>query len=566
MRLENSQSRFRVVLVTGDENLVRATYGGLSPRMTSTDEPALRDFLMGSPPELAQRFSQLHVRHLWAYVEEALTDPENVEAISDFFNGLLAKGAASTSFPPELTEHIALYPQDHSDLVPGLDRITRTLKDWVEVSKNGTLRSNFDDFDGTDELRQSILKTVLEKSDRTYNWNELLFLVQEKVDQARDRLTTNLSDTGIAPLSRAHLLGARNPPDLHFSTFSKAQLIFNRLSKADYGTFADFEKDFREIEYDCVLVDQDGNGDDRQLSYLRYIILGAAFASADKWSVALHHAQKAAAIVERIRFPIPPIPFVERDGVRSKEINAREAYFLAAVSQRIVADIGEDLDQAEVLLRKAEKTVEPDKPRESKNSYFFHLNRFNGERLALALSRYYLARSQDPDNPCDVLFKKVVEACPAVVRSVSSNEEDMLFSEVARVSVATNIIQVSTIDAFRLDRGWQNQLSCPLATEMLPRCLETLQALSALPHDLVKRHGNKGKLTCSKLMIAYFLAGSLIVNDKEKFPFLANRELMEKTFPTLQGSAVAKYDSWRYKQLLMFCRSVWDRQNQAEIG
>ncbi|MDB5527340.1 MAG: hypothetical protein JWR51_443 [Devosia sp.] len=557
-RLQEKGDEARVVLVTGDENLVKATYGGVTLSRASIREPDLRDYLVSQSSPMATDFSLRYVRHLWAYIEDALIGRDALKDshVADFFNGLLAKGAERTSFSAELTERIALFPKEHQDLIPSLERINVALSDWIDLSTSGTFQSGLNDFAINDEFRQTILDIVL-KSDAKLEWSAMLRLIQEQIDQEQDRLTTNLSDTGIAPLVKAGLLGARNPPDLNFASFPITQSIFTKLAHGAYGDAKDFERDFASIKDDCVLPVDRGQIDDRQLSYLKYVVLGAAFASADKWSVALEHAAMARAILDRREAPIPPIPHGREGEKSTKVITGREALFLSATAQRIVAETDADLETARTYLVRAERALGSN-PETNPTERFAHKVRFDGERLALGLARYYLERSLT-NFQCDDLYDAALTHARVVAKLPMSEHWQGPARDIARVSIAINLVQISAISTFRTFEGWGRPDDAIDIVRHVPEYLQVVKSLVRLPEGLRGPGGSEstGTLTCSNLMTAYYIAGALIARSSggEVSKQVSTEQLMA-SFPSMQTSVVTKYDPWRYQRLLEFCNRI----------
>lgn len=568
-RLANTGANARVVFVTGDENLVRATYGGISLAKVSLDEPRLRDFVSSNGHGALEGFSQQYVSHLWGYIGEALAardadregDKPTQEGLADFFNGLLAKGAEPTRFPPSITERIAQFPEDFSDLVPSQERINQALEDWIVLSRSAARQSSLREFAASDELRRAILEIILRNDNHAYSWNQVLVLIQEQIDREQDRLTTNLSDTGIGPLLQAGLLGARNPPDLHFSSFPKTQLIFDNLARAAYRTVSQFERDFAQIRLDCHIPMHHGQEDDRQLAYLKYVVLGAAFASADKWSVALEHALMAAAIPERQRPPIPAIPHRESASGSDQFIAGREAYFLAAVAQRIIAESGKDFDKAGRFLNLAESALLVGKHTSTVQQISAHLLRIEGERFSLSLSEYYFSRSKQPDLPYSDMFNVIVARCRKVLKLIADDDGRIAIGKVARTSIATNVIQTAVISTYRAERVSAMTSECPEAIQTLPECLDTIKKLVKLPASLRDQAdlSGSGHLTCSNLMAAYFFAGALLTGDAEAFPFIHDRKTLDDVFQPFRRSSITSYDAWRCDQLYTFCKGTQDK-------
>ncbi|WP_223412965.1 hypothetical protein [Roseovarius aestuarii] len=86
---------------------------------------------------------------------------------------------------------------------------------------------------------------------------------------------------------------------------------------------------------------------DRQLSHVKYLVLAVAFARANKWAVALSHAKRALAIINRSKnstlAEIRNIPVKANSG---SHITGREAYYFCAVATRILATNQRRLDTA----------------------------------------------------------------------------------------------------------------------------------------------------------------------------------------------------------------------------
>ena len=308
-----------------------------------------------------------------------------------------------------------------------------------------------------------------------------------------------------------------------------------------------FKRDFDMIKLDCN--DPSADGDDRQESHLKFVVLGAAFASAQKWLIALSHAERAIAIIDRskrLRDPIK-VRFTGHKGSLKSHMSGREAYFLAAFSRRLLARDGGELCRSMDMLVMAEEALKEDHAAGTAKGVTEA--RFINERLAIALSRYYLARRANADNLNDDLAHDCFAAAEPVVDMFrkGSGVHGIQLRKITTVGLATNIVQVFVIAQFRKLRGRDDVGRCPVAHDEVVsavRCIGELTNVSG---------GSADRITATKLISSYFIAGRLLTEESGGASLLNQLELLLKD---LREAAATEYDAWSFAALLQFAREV----------
>lgn len=249
-----------------------------------------------------------------------------------------------------------------------------------------------------DEIKEAVFKVIKKSmgSDQPVNWEKLEANIDEVVSISKERALVSLSSVGAEYLRRVELIGKQNPPDLHFETLTNTSAIFRKLCLFDgYKSGAEFLKDFDRIIEDTWgaqdYKNQQGfTPDDRQEIHLKFVVLAAAFASANSWNLARTNALRAVEIIERADRIGSPIK------VKSNHKNyygpcalmtGREAYLLAAISHRVMAKSVEDVTISETFLKLAERAHTFDV--ENNPDLTVTKVRYVSERLAGALSRFY---------------------------------------------------------------------------------------------------------------------------------------------------------------------------------
>ena len=425
------------------------------------------------------------------------------------------------------------------------------------------------------KLQEEIIKVVKKSTNaKSIDWGKLQSEVDEVVVRARDRSNVVFSDLGADVLMAGRESGTRNPPDLMFHTLKNTNAIFDNLAdpRPIYTTVARFSEDFKCIKLDCH--DLESDGDDRQEVHLKYLVLGALVASADRWFVAEEHAKNAVEIIERARRMRRPIPV--KDPAES-HMSGREAYFLRAIARRVQSAGKRDIEMARSFLDLARKRLDED--RSHRTALGIPYIRFHNEELALALSAYYLARRQQEDAPCDEDFAtarmRLDELLKERARLIANESNPSLLrgekygavKPATRVRMANNLIQVAVIATFRVHKGWSQDES-PVSTEMLRAALEDiyehsdiLEKLQAAIHDLrddtrcqyVRQPGWHPRSICSALIMRYAAVGNLMLRDA-RYWYPSTQAEINCLFQ--QQAEATSYDSWRYPRLEAFALKI----------
>ncbi|UUV08760.1 hypothetical protein [Ruegeria sp. YS9] len=570
----SKKSKIRFVLITGDRNLVSNLSNKDGRFSALTNAFALDDFC------------DLHVHHLWSLVDSMIDevgesdDSKPVMRPPELFSGLLA-------FQEEEDEQSTL-----RDLASGgrsryasyleQDDINIAYEKWASFSTKASSADRFiERFDDEgalqDKLKKDMLRVIAEDQGADFSWTRLQDLISETLSRERDRSNVIFSDMGADALMSAQINGARNPPDLMFDSLSKTDAIFQNLASPQrvYRTVAQFKNDFEAIKEDCYddPTIQPSERDDRLEHYLKYLVLGAVVASADRWEVAEEHAASAISIIERskrIRSPIPVRP----DKAETSNISGREAYFLRSVSRRIRASRHYDVRKATEFLAAAENALETDQMRNEQLS--ISRMRFKNERLALSLATYYLSRHEDEANYCNGEFSAIRTALEALFSDrepvVTANLESdhllrVLKDDTIRVgtaaSIATNVTQVAVISRFRALEDIESQPIEILSNETLECALRFLISKTDFHDKFESRLGfsypgnvtSEPKVICSELMFRYVVVGLQLVKI-EALWCPDRKSLIDKAFGSYDG--VAHYDPWRYERLYEFSKRILD--------
>ena len=135
----------------------------------------------------------------------------------------------------------------------------------------------------------------------------------------------------------------------------------------------------------------EGRNRERLEIYLKFLVMGAAFAAAEKWSVAIGHAEKAIGLVKRTEDLGEDTILIETEDGKA-HLSGREAYFLAAVCKKILADRPDSLRDAEDYLEQSRRRHLRDiEGGDTKRKEQIQL-RYFAEELSIAQARYYLTR------------------------------------------------------------------------------------------------------------------------------------------------------------------------------
>jgi hypothetical protein len=537
LRLEDKNAR--CVLVTGDRELARTAYSGVPTELVPENHASY-----------ARSFSVNFVRHLWSYTTDALIERDKRQNFVDLFSGLLAYWSHQLNFPIKMLEDLSNghlnWPGSPPSKFISDDNVSRTLLEWDALIEKSISDYSLQGVEDKKKLKDAIWAAVRKSMDEGKRWQDLRKVVQEEFHRIRDRTILSMSDLGIDVIIQAERLGRRNPPELVFDSLTNTNEIFRKLGIADsYRDAGSFESDLAKIKEDCW--DSKDDGDDRQESHLKFLVLGAAFASAERWLIALNHATRAIAIIDRSRLS-GAIP-VKHDGSLGlkSHMSGREAYFLAAVAQRMLAASSSDFDTALEYLDRSSGALREDH-RHSTASKITSA-RFDSERLAIALGSYYFARSRDPDDLADALvvdiYKNAKRMVPVFLEWRFEGDPKSL-RKVTAVNLATNLLQTFVIAQFRALNGVTDLAECPVSFETVRHALLSVKELTNLESGEKDR-----KINATRLIRAYALVGSMFLATSSTEVDLFHRRLMH-LLQKLEDAVVTHYDEWRYRSLLEF--------------
>ncbi|MGY3033875.1 hypothetical protein ACVIIV_003045 [Bradyrhizobium sp. USDA 4354] len=606
-RLKEADTECGLVLVTGDRNITQLFFSEFHAALDIDRK-------------LARNFGRNFIHHHWAFIDEVAVDvngqfqsspasgrPTIEHATNDrppeFFSGLLAfRDEPDLELGKEDWEAEALRNKQnilyeistrteqskYSEFLSDVDdtAIGSAYKVWAEFTERAVIAAELDAysepaFGDLQDLRERVVK-VVQKSvqNEEINWERLQDEVTEEVVRARDRSNVVFSDIGADVLMAARENGVRNPPDLMLDRLNNTNVIFDRLASPEnvYSTVDSFNADFDRIAEDCH--DSTADGDDRQEVYLKYLVLGALVASAERWSVAEEHARNAISIIERSRRSRKPIPTredVER-GAAESFLSGREAYFLRAIACRILAHGDRDLARAEAFLSIARERLDEDREKGSATVPFI---RFDNEKLALALSGYYWKRMSNSSDSCDEAVDSIYVAVCGLLeeraRLISNSkartsvvgERYESIKPITLVSIATNLIQVKAIWSFRAAND-KVDAACPVSSALLKTALHDIywnsnivERLKRLvPPRLAPYHPNNAYRPlsiCTPLILRYAAVGALLLSDDGAgFWRPTTIDEIDSIFQSDQNST--RYDPWRYPRLQEFARRLVQAQ------
>ncbi|WP_338693254.1 hypothetical protein V5279_43505 [Bradyrhizobium sp. 26S5] len=565
--LSETEDSLRIVFVTGDRKMVLAL-------------AAARDILRGSEGEMASRFAFDHVHHLWSLVDSIGADitlpSRNGGRRSELFSGFLAfdeneQSAAEVDrlaryairAEPALTFRLL-----HQDIEQAYAR-------WDDFSEGAANLHRYFLSGNTEEISE-ILIEKLKFGDPNWNLEKLRAVVQETMARARDRSNVEFSGIGANSILDAHRHGVRNPPDLMFDSLKVTHRIFKDLAlpRRIFLDADDFARRFERIVDDCYQPPLGSTVDDdhRQECYLKYLVLGALFASANRWLVAEQHAESAARIIERAKDLRDPIRTRSpRDELRS-HMSGREAYYLLAVSTRVRARDERGFDESERWLREARIRLQED--RKERTGQGVPYIRFDCEALALSLSRYYHARSQSgeprADRFADAVFRQaraVLNEREAMARRNASTDVppgDKLDNLPAstRASIATNILQVAAITCFRDRKEYCGNETSPVGRALISDELGTLIDSTSLLAELERVSVEEAtgpatasaEIICSPLMMRYAVVAAMMIGDSRIWR-PQNLQEVDELFQSRE-IVVTSYDRWRFDMLRNLAREL----------
>ncbi|RCK31279.1 hypothetical protein TH19_21750 [Thalassospira profundimaris] len=624
--LYKAQSALRFVLVTADRSLVKATYGGITSEQLIHGEELLGEEIREDSAEFNSQFATECVRHIWASMTDAIEEapiewgrenstdeaitPDHNEHVYQLFAGFFAKFADTTDISVKDLEFIA--SQQHVDFGTVYENIDidEVIIRWCDLSVDvfNTLALRETEL-GKENVKKIIKETIeqvlhIEKTinGHSINWDEISDVIDERISQAKDALTIDLSDAGIGALIKANQIGVEGTPDLSFSLFPSVSDIIKKISLNKYSSKKQFTQDFDNL-HEFENYDNSSKAPDNRIRcYFTYLVLGAMFASADKWSVAAEHAALATDIVYRSALRssrlVARLPRERTSDGKRKHINGREALFLSSVAKRMTANSLSDLEESEADLIRSAGFMFQDhdelRPllKDGRNQLPFgdleliykssplrdeqlrnwakavqrhfalepimlakvpaeHLLRYSQEFLAIALAKFYISKSEGDDSLASEFFREVMENAQVssrAVRYVERNEGLSNYSSGA-VFAAINIIQSSILAEIGHDIGWINSIP-PYGHENLDCGLDIVFEYAMLPW-LQRKTPGKPRLPISKLALFYVIVGCLI-SKNERYNKYFDWSTFEKLLPSIRSSKVTNYDHSRYGMLHEF--------------
>lgn len=572
---------FRVVFITGDKKLAL---------FLATAKASLGGGYGGSIKEFAFN----HVFHLWSFVDlivagsvpsQVSTEPTSGRlnfSRSQLFSGLLAF-EQDEDVEQGYVDHLAEYAIKSE---PSLKRkilgndIDAAYQKWDEFSKGAA--SFHRHFLLDSDKREQISRILVEKlnfENQRFNIDEdrLYDLAVETMERARDRSNVEFSEIGANSILDAHRHGIRNPPDLMFDSLKVTGRFFKDLAlpKRIFVNAEDFAERFKRIADDCYQPDGKNqfDDDDRQECYLKYLVLGALFASANRWIVAEEHAENAVKIVARARALNDPIRTRDAPGGQtSTNMSGREAYYLLAVVNRVRASSMRHYELASEWIQKARACLQED--RDKNTALGIPFIRFDSEVLAISLGRYYYMRSQKPDDPCNYLADQVLESASSLLgvrQTMKRNTDDTAIAggdklgnlpASTRTNIAINLVQVAVIAGFRNNMGYVGAMESPVndfelkcALDAIVENTDLLSELSRIMgHDVPEFAPDNPEIICSPLIMLYSVVGASLAKDNRIWK-PSTKEDVDCLFAR-QARDITHYDAWRFKMLRKFSKSL----------
>ncbi|MBB4106022.1 hypothetical protein [Allorhizobium borbori] len=280
--------------------------------------------------------------------------------------------------------------------------------------------------------------------------------------------------------------------------------------------------------------------------------------------VAEQHAASAVDIVERASRLRDPIK--TKDG--RNNISGREAYFLRAVARRVRAREPSDFTRSGEWLDIAEKMLGADRKVGAKTVPYI---RFNCERLALSLARYYFARASDENDPHNLLANRIFDSASDLASRLEfsrgkitcEDEPSKTLPASTQVNIAINLLQVLVVARTRSEFGFEEASECPIDDSDLAFCLSVItentdynERVAELGFSLKKRDfESEPEVICSALILRYTAAASKILKSpKAWYPRRASD--VDRLFASEIVGNITLYDSERYRVLSEFLK-LW---------
>lgn len=585
-QLRERDSNLRIVFVTGDR--------GLTLSMSNSVDMTL----LNSKIRL-RKFAFDYVHHLWSFVDAVEGDPSENNKPQELFSGLLAfddERKNDEEFRSFLLEN-AINPDRRYANKIHEEEVKNAYERWNNYTRGAADVQRHYLFDP--RKQEEISKVILSKlrnENPSINRANLLAIVRETTARARDRANVEFSGIGANTLLDQHRNGIRNPPELMFDTLLFTNKIFRDLALPErvFLTADDFGKRFHEIVFDCYQPNSDKESDDkeadddfRQECYLKYLVLGALFASANRWIVAEQLAENATKIIERAKALSDPIRVMRgSDSGPRPHISGREGYFLLASSRRVRAQTEKEFAEALNTLKRARQCLEED--RKNGSGLGVPFIRFDCEELGIALAQYYSARERASReagerteyDPCDNFVEKVYVCTDKLLAAREKLREADAQPELPKgdrlsflpagtiTSIATNLIQVYVISEFRKERDYQSKSINPIDVQLVKESIGILLEKTNLRSKLgecgfdVTEHSASSNATviCSSLMLLYAVVGDFI-SGSLRLSCFKSAEDVDNLFKHYKKS-LTHYDDWRYEELCKFAKKVAEK-NQS---
>lgn len=546
-RLRKSNTDWRAIFITGARGLAEAGYGHL-PEVSGINR------------DVATNFSQQFIRHLWAYTTEALLEPDSStpHKFINWLDGLLATVASSTDYSETNLTDLILHPGKYpfsSQTLPTILAYWNSLSDRaIATHKLEALGVN-----GAQALylQHRILSRV--GHERSASWDALLGTIHEEYHRSKDRTFLDFSNVGKDAIFYADGIGQRNPPDLEFRSLKQTNKIFQRLCDNETYSYSAFQSDYKNVELDCH--DSSVDGDDRQLSHLRFLVLGAVFAGANKWGVALSQGRRAIAIVERSLDTNSVIPVKQDDS--KTYMSGREAYFLCAVATRVISTDRHDLDVARSLLKKSELALRKDKERELSAGNISFV-RFECEYLEIALAEYYLERKRrdlliSNNRFADELIDSIYSSCSTLLKKIDEDIDGgisgiincfqtsprLKIGRVTAAHISINIIQVCVIRTFRRLNNRQDSADFIITADIIRMALRTIDfLLNPTPA------AGFNAIRPTPILILYRDAAARLLGENHEINYASDDDALDALFSQFDDHyVVSSYDDWRFSKL-----------------
>jgi len=601
----------RVIFVTGDINILEAcyrapeflasrlqyytqkTFGELSQAEIYSKLIKLEQYFgfdrLNTNRAWFDRFSFHYIRHIRAYSRIILE--ENTEQAGDkagdIFDGLFAAESKQLMRSRRALERLIRYPNEkgmpeelHNEFIIALEK-------WNHLIKRAIGKAGWNTWVSPDwkscDIRKKTTKIIKGTCSRDAV-KKVSSLLCEYVDRVQDSAMISLSDMGAGTLKSIADLKVTYPPDLYFSSLTHSQNVFTNLAtNPEYLKSDELAQDYAGIRNDCypqnqqaeggessaseTLDEENSNKDERWEHHLRFLVLGAFFASAQKWSAAQEHARRAVAIIERAN------KINDIDKIKTKDKNSnpsgREAYFLSSVCQRIRAEDFEQICKAENFLKKAEEAFKKDL--EIEKNHPLKETRFKNEKLSIALAKYYQTRldlesiQQESDGNRSIIHKRTIGNIALSIKNAWREiqkdddfkeaflENKKLPGKLTSMYIALNILQLLTIvnfwetfkkesDSDSICNLWKKEISkIKIDKNLIKKALACLEEVNKDTTPL-----------CSiKMAKAYQISATLILERKHSTGYEIAKNVGD-LFVDILRETRANYDYWRVKQLKNF--------------